>query len=186
MVRSAAIGMGLLLASAVAWQADAATMFSFSNVAMTDWPAGSAPPFILSGSFTVPELNPGALTDTGWSIGLTSVDLRVTRDGTTVAQFTDPKQLEYASGVGADGAYWIDVETPIPASRFLGFSIRDLGLVSADFVYTWCGYSFEAFPSGTPDPVVETAVDEPGSFTLLAGGIVGCAAFARRKRSRSA
>ena len=181
MMRSAVIGFGLLLTSFVAWQADAAALFSFDNAAMTDWPR-HARPFVLSGSFAVPELSPGALNGAGWSTGLMSVDLKVTRDGTTVARFTDPKELEYASGVGADGAYWIDVETPIPTPLFLGLSIRDLELVSADFDYLWCGYSFEAFPFGTPVPVVEAAVDEPGSLTLLIGGIVGCAAFTRVTR----
>ena len=106
-------------------------MFSFAGVPMDDGVAED-PALSLSGSFVVPALNPGVLSGTGWIANLISVNFTVTDGGTVIGSFTDPTQLQLASGVGANGQYTIDVELIIPSVDFLGLTIMDQGVTSAD------------------------------------------------------
>ncbi len=181
-----------LLAAVCAHRADATVTFSFANMPLSDtW--GGGVPLDLSGSFSLPSL-PDRVLDNTWTNGLAGVDLTVTSGGATVASFLDPSVFRYAAGTGADGTYWVNIETSYPI--FFGLSVRDAVVLLADFVSPTSdygliaghGYSYSPFPaSGLPIAATtvtteDAVISEPGSISLLALAVGSALVLSRRQR----
>ena len=170
-----AVAGSFVVASAANTVSAVPTQFNLSSGPLYDYPSGggnvSDPPLLLSGSLTVPVLNPGLLSPT-FTFGLTNINLIVLSGGAILDSFTNPTLVEYTSGIGANGNYFVDLYqfgNPFLGLTLEGPTIADVNSWGATFDDE--NFSTHGYTGGGAATIDEPA--SPGALALSAVIILG-------------